>query len=240
MRRAVSFLTPFGGATVPTPATLGWFPVVGAAQGLVLGGLWWGAARVWSPLLAAAVVVAGDLAVTGLLHLDGLVDAADGLLPHFPDAVRRLEVMRQPTVGAFGVAAAVAVVLLRFAALGSTAASAWLLVAVWTLSRTAMAAVAVTLPYARASQGGIATVFGGRLARRAGAVAAVTGVAGSVATALVWQPGHGAAVLGAEVVAAAAVVWLGRRQVGGYTGDILGAAGMVAETVALVVAAARW
>jgi adenosylcobinamide-GDP ribazoletransferase len=38
----------------------------------------------------------------------------------------------------------------------------------------------------------------------------------------------------------AAVVGLARRRVGGYTGDVLGAAGVVAETVGLLVAAARW
>ena len=38
----------------------------------------------------------------------------------------------------------------------------------------------------------------------------------------------------------AAVVALAVRRVGGYTGDVLGAAGVVAETVGLLVAAARW
>lgn len=240
MRRAMAFLTPFGGARVPTPTTLGWFPAVGALQGLVLGGLWWGAARVWSPMLAAALVVAADLVVTGLLHFDGLVDAADGLLPPFPDALRRLEVMRTPTAGAFGVAAGAAVLLVRFAALASIRPSAWLLVAVWTLSRAAMAVGAVALPYARASQGGLATVFGGRLARRAAVAAATGGVALAVGTGLAWQPGHGAAALAVEALTAAAVLELARRRVGGYTGDVLGAAGVVAETLALVVAAAAW
>ena len=37
-----------------------------------------------------------------------------------------------------------------------------------------------------------------------------------------------------------AVVGLAWRRLGGYTGDVLGAAGVVAETVGLLVAAARW
>ena len=87
MRRAVAFLTCLGGPAVPDARTLSWFPVVGAALGLVVGGAWWGAEQLWPPAVAAALVVALDLALTGLLHLDGLVDSADGLLPQVrPDA----------------------------------------------------------------------------------------------------------------------------------------------------------
>jgi cobalamin synthase len=42
------------------------------------------------------------------------------------------------------------------------------------------------------------------------------------------------------MAAGAGVVALARRRLGGFTGDVLGAAGLVAETVALLVAAARW
>ena len=42
------------------------------------------------------------------------------------------------------------------------------------------------------------------------------------------------------MAAGAVVVLVARRRLGGFTGDILGAAGLVTETVALVVAAAKW
>ena len=38
----------------------------------------------------------------------------------------------------------------------------------------------------------------------------------------------------------AGVIGLAVRRLGGYTGDVLGAAGVIAETVGLLVAAARW
>jgi adenosylcobinamide-GDP ribazoletransferase len=46
--------------------------------------------------------------------------------------------------------------------------------------------------------------------------------------------------VGAAGIAAAAVVAFAVRRLGGFTGDVLGAAGMLAETVGLVVASARW
>ena len=233
MRRALAFLTPLFGASEPRPRTLAWFPFAGAALGLVLGAVWWGAERVWPAGVAAAIVVAADLALTGLLHVDGLADSADGLLPHL-DRARRLEVMAAPDVGAFGVAAVVAVLLLRWAALATTAPSPLLLGGLWCASRTAMAVAARKVPYAR--PGGLASAFlGGRTVSTAliGAVLA-TGLAFA-------GPGvAGIAAVAGVVVSAAGVVALARRQIGGFTGDVLGASGMVGETTGLLVAAARW
>src|SRR5204862_4098680 len=137
MRRALAFLTPLGGPAAPSPRALAWFPAVGAALGLALGGAWWVAARVWPPAAAAAVVVAADLALTGMLHLDGLVDSADGLLPHLPRD-RRLAVMAAPDVGAFGIAIAAAVLLLRWSSFASRPPSVLLVAGLWCVSRTAM------------------------------------------------------------------------------------------------------
>jgi len=233
MRRALAFLTPLFGASEPRPRTLAWFPFVGAALGLVLGAVWWGAERVWPAAVAAAIVVAADLALTGLLHVDGLADSADGLLPHL-DRARRLEVMAAPDVGAFGVAAVGAVLLLRWAALATTAPSPLLLGGLWCASRTAMAVAARKVPYAR--PGGLASAFlGGRTLSTAliGAVLA-TGLAFA-------GPGvAGIAAVAGVVAGAAGVVALARRRIGGFTGDVLGASGMVGETTGLLVAAARW
>jgi adenosylcobinamide-GDP ribazoletransferase len=57
---------------------------------------------------------------------------------------------------------------------------------------------------------------------------------------LVWRLGPGAAVAAAAVAAAVSVTWFARRRIGGYTGDVLGALGVLAETTGLLVAAARW
>lgn len=232
MRRALSFLTPMGGAVAPSPSALAWFPVVGALLGLALGGVWWLADRLWAAPVAAAVVVAADLALTGLLHFDGLVDAADGLLPPL-ERGRRLEVMADPAAGAFGVGVGVVVLLLRWASLATLAPAPWLLAALWCTSRLAMAVVATTVPYAR--PGGLAGAFlepGRRRAPVAGVLLVVllAALAG----------GDGVAGVAALVVVAGAVVALAARRIGGFTGDVLGAAGILGETAGLLAAAARW
>lgn len=239
MRRALAFLTPLGGAAAPSPAALAWFPLVGAGLGLALGGLWWGASEIWPPAVAAALVVTADLALTGMLHFDGLVDSADGLLPPL-DRSRRLEVMADPRAGSFGVGAAAVVILLRWSAMVAMRPHALLLAGLWCASRTAMATTAATVPYARPT--GLATAFlpgTGGGARRALAVAA-GGLGAAVLLGAAGRGWAGAAAVVAVVAGAVAVVSLARRRLGGFTGDVLGAAGIVGETAGLLVAAARW
>lgn len=231
MRRALAFLTPLGGASVPSPASLAWFPAVGAGIGLTLGAIWWLADRLWAAPVAAAVVVVADLALTGMLHFDGLVDAADGLLPPLEPS-RRLDVMADPATGAFGVGAGIAVLLLRWASLAALAPAPWLLAALWCASRFVMADVTRTVAYAR--PGGLAGAF--LDPGRRPLVPAI--LLGATLVAL----GRGDAVAGVAALglAAGAVVRLAVRRIGGFTGDVLGAAGMVGETAGLLMAAARW
>lgn len=234
MLSALAFLTPVGGARTPTDRTLSWFPLAGMVLGAVVGAAWWGASHIWPPAVCGAVVVAVDLALTGMLHFDGLVDSADGLLPHLADD-RRLAVMKEPTVGAFGIAVAIGVVVLRFACFASATPDIALVAGLWCASRTVMAVAARALPYARA-EGGLASAFTGRswwFVAAYGAIAAV--VLGAIGRGV----SSAVAVL-AAFVAGTAVVAFGRWRLGGFTGDVLGAAGVVAETVGLLVAVAKW
>jgi adenosylcobinamide-GDP ribazoletransferase len=246
MRRAVSFLTPFGGPADPAPSALAWFPAVGALIGVAVGGIWWAARRGWAPPAAAAIAVIADAALTGLLHLDGLADAADGLLPPLSRA-RRLEVMADPRLGAFGVAGLAIVLLARFGALASMPPSPLAVAGLWSGSRTAMAVTARAVPYAR--PGGLASAFlpaptagprPGTAARLAGP--AVLGLAGgllALALAFAGRGALGVAAVGAEAAAAAAVVLLAWRRLGGFTGDVLGAAAVAGETIGLLTLALR-
>ena len=233
MRDAFALLTTFGrrGGRLRAGA-LAWFPLVGLALGAGLGCVWWASDRLWPRLVAAALTVAADLAMTGALHLDGLADAADGLLPH-ARRERRLEIMRDPGVGAFAVAVVGVVLMLQVAALSSRVPDIALLAGIWCAARAAVASVPRFVPYARES--GIASpLLDGApgwpallVVPAAGLAALGVGVAGAVAV-----------VVG--TLAAVGVVALARHRLGGFTGDVLGAAIVVAETVALVVAAAKW
>lgn len=239
MLAALAFLTPLPvGARRPGPATLAWLPVAGAVVGAVVGGAWALSIELWPPLVAAAVVVAVDLVVTGALHVDGLADTADGVLPHLDGPERRKEVMAAPDVGAFGVATVGAVLLLRLASLAAVGAASgadpWALAALWALARGAMAVAMVVVPYVG---GGLGNAFLGARAVLVWAGAVVVPVALAVPS---HDPARTGLALALGAVAAVGVVALARRRLGGVTGDVLGAAGVVAETVGLLVLAGTW
>jgi adenosylcobinamide-GDP ribazoletransferase len=253
---ALTFLTVVGRSRPPRAEDLAWFPAVGAVLGAVLGLVWWGAEQVWPAAIAAALVVAIDLALTGLLHIDGLADSADGLLPHLTSE-QRLAVMARPDVGAFGVATVAVTLLLRWSALAVLPMTGWravlLLAAIWATARAVMVLVMTTQPYAR--DGGLASPFltasaeqgddAAGLPPAAFLAAGATIVVGAAVTATVFTSVDGLsgwtglAGVGAALGAGGAVLFLARRRIGGYTGDVLGALGVVIETVALVVVAAE-
>ena len=235
MRDAFTLLTTFGrrgrGGGI-SARSLPWFPLVGACIGAVVGGAWWVAARAWPRPVAAALVLVVNAACTGILHLDGLADAADGLLPH-AGPERRLAIMRDPGVGAFGVCAVAIVVVLQATALAARPADVGAVVALWCTSRALVSAVPALVAYARDT--GIASP----LLATASIWPALAIVPAGVLAAATAGRGGAAAVLAATLAGVATIV-VARRRLGGFTGDILGAAIVLAETAGLVVLAAKW
>jgi adenosylcobinamide-GDP ribazoletransferase len=65
------------------------------------------------------------------------------------------------------------------------------------------------------------------------------GVALSVVLVMIARGWRGLIALGAELVAIALVALFSRRRLGGYTGDVLGAAGVIGETIGLLALAVR-
>jgi adenosylcobinamide-GDP ribazoletransferase len=210
---------------VDLAASVPLFPVVGALIG-VAGALGY-ALAVWlglPPWPAAALALATTIWLTGALHEDGLADVADG----FGGGRTRedkLRIMRDSRVGSYGAIALVLVLLARAGALAALAAPwavAAALVAAGAVSRAALPAAMATLPRARAD--GLAAGAGRPHPLRA---AAAVLVAALIALALLGPAAPAALLAGAA--GALGVALLARRQIGGYTGDVLGAVQQLAE-----------
>ena len=209
------------------------FPIVGALLGALGGGAYWLGREIGLPALAAAVIAIGLLALaTGALHEDGLADTADGF-GGGRTRERKLAIMRDSRIGAYGVLALLLVTLLRVGALAAMGGAAGFaaLIAAAALGRGFAALPMSLLPPARAD--GL-----GRAAGRAPgfcmalilAVAAATLAAAGYA--LPWRA-VGYAVAGA-FFAVLFVTVLAQRHIGGVTGDVLGAAILAGEAAALV------
>jgi len=238
LRAAMSFLTvlPVANADGSSGERLGraYFPAIGALIGLAAGATFAVLSALTSPLLAAACAVAFLCVLTGAIHLDGLADTADGLLGG-GDPSRRLEVMRDPRLGTFGVTAIVVVLLLDVAALSSMSPARGLaaLVVGGALSRLATLSVIAFVPYVRTSGLGVAAWD----ARHRGLDLVLGSATALVAGAIDWRR----ALLALPFVGltAIAVAGLARRRLGGATGDVCGATAELCQLAVLLVFAVR-
>ncbi len=241
LRLAAGFLTrlpappPGDRAARPLAEAVRAFPLVGVGLGLGAG-LVYGLATALGlpPALAAIATLAALIAATGALHEDGLADSADGL-GGGATLTAKLAIMRDHHIGAYGVIAVTLGLIGRIAALTALAEPGLVLAALVTAgaaSRAAIPLVMLRLPVAR-SDG---------LASRAGKPGQRDVAVGGGIALVIALPAVGfSAALAALIIAACAalaVAALARRQIGGYSGDILGAVQQAAEIAILFTLAA--
>ena len=205
------------------------YPLAGLAVGAIGAGVAWLAGGL-PAYVAAGLALTAMIFGTGALHEDGLADSADGLWCGGTHE-RRLEVMRDSRVGAYGVLALILSLGLRWAATAPLLAGhqgIFAIVAAAILSRAPMGIVMWALPHARAD--GLSAATG----RPSGASAWI-GVAVALFAAWPLVGAASLAVLAALGLAAMAIGILARHRLGGQTGDILGFVQQVSEIAALII-----
>lgn len=234
--RAAQLLTrlPVPGGDGMRGAQAAWaWPLVGAVVALaqiVVGLL---ALTIGLPAsVAAGLAIATGLLIIGGLHEDGLADCADGFWGGMTRE-RRLEILKDSRIGAYGVLALIVTMGLRWALFATLLVAAPLsLLAGAMLSRAAMAIVMARLPFAR--EGGLAAHVGKPPVWTVALGAICAGIAAILAAGLV------AGIIAALAVTTAtfAVSAIAKAKIGGQTGDVLGAAQVVSELAALTACAA--
>lgn len=222
-------ILPVPGREAERPAdSLYFFPLVGEIIGaavllvvwLIAGKFGW----TWGAAWAGVFVL---VYLTRALHLDGLSDTVDAFFAA-DTREKRLEIMKDPHIGAFGAAAIVLALLCKAVALErlcSTGHWSWIILPV-VLSRTVMVLAAVCLPYARA-EGGKAGPFVQESKK------AHFFVAGVLALLLCWLQAGITGLISAALalVIGLSLIWWMKRSFGGVTGDLLGFAGEKTECV---------
>lgn len=238
LRLAASFLTilPVGPCSPASEDDLahsfGLFPLVGFILGTVLAVEDLALSRWFGSTLGSGLIILTLVVVTGALHLDALADTADALGAR-SNRERALEILRDSRIGVFGTIAIVLWLGLYWTALAALqgprrTAAIYLAPG---LGRWAMVAVAAGLDYLRPTGAGsfLKPQWTWSNLRIASAIAVVAIIP-------VFSSQSRAATAAAIVVAIAAR-WFYRRWLGGVTGDLLGAAGAIAELAAIVLMA---
>jgi adenosylcobinamide-GDP ribazoletransferase len=207
-----------------------WFPSVGLLLGgiLTLADLGLRAVGV-QPVVESSLLVVLLLGLTGGLHADGLMDTCDAAFAHAsPD--RRLEIMRDPRVGSFGVIGFASILVLKVAAvdaLSTNRPQALLLAPV--LGRWAIVLLAAAFPPGRTSGLGAPVKAAASPKLLALASAVPLAVSAAIGVSGLW-------LLTAAGVTALLIGWWLCRLLPGLTGDCYGAACECVETSVLLLA----
>jgi adenosylcobinamide-GDP ribazoletransferase len=219
-------------------ASLSYYPLVGALLGVLLAlsaALW---NRLFGAGIAAALTLITWVLLSGGLHLDGFMDACDGLLSH-RSTEERLRIMRDSHTGAWGMLGGVLALLLQFAALTQLFAlldvrwpGALLIAPV--LARWALCVAVVAFPYGR-TEG-----WGQTLHAQAGRRQLILASAVTLAMIVIVQPLIGITAWLAVLAATLLLARFALDRLPGLTGDVYGMIAVVAETVVLLVFALRW
>lgn len=210
------------------------YPIAGFVVALIAAciaqmALWFGL----SSILAAGLALVTLVISTGALHEDGLADTADGLWGGWTKE-RRLEIMKDSHIGAYGVIALVIGLGLRWQALALVidAGALWSgLIAVAMLSRTMMLPVMARLTHAR--DAGLSHSVG----RPSLTTSRIGEAVGMFAALLLWQF-SGLWLIGVAIASALVCAGIAKSKIGGQTGDILGATQQVTEIALLLTLAA--
>ena len=203
------------------------FPVVGLIIGSMVFSVIYAGANYLPAAILAILATVTSVMLTGAIHDDGLADCADGFWGA-RKVRRRLEIMKDSSIGTYGTSALILTNLLRIACLFSVieAGATLLLIPVYIASRYWIVGIMWAYPHAR-SEG---------LAVHVGKTQQITVINGGIVTLGL------AAFFGTTAIAAAAlsalgalfVINLAMRKIRGFTGDVLGAAQVVAELTGLL------
>ncbi len=209
------------------------FPLVG----LILGGMFGilGVFLGWIGVpngMVAAFILLGFAMATGAMHEDGLADFADGIWGG-ATVERRLEIMKDSRIGAYGAMALIVFLLARFS--GIATLQGWdlllTLAAVGAASRALM--VGVMFMLAPAKPTGLSASAGQPSARKTGVALAI-----GLAACVVLTGFSGIILFTAMAIAIIPVCTIAIKKLNGQTGDVLGAAQQSAEIAGLAIAIA--
>lgn len=209
-----------------------YFPLVGLLLGALYAGLFALFSFAWGPLVSVLLVLCFHLFITGAFHEDGLADSVDALGGGYT-VEKRLEIMKDSRIGTYGTVALVMALSLK-AALLMSAQSIWLaLLVAPATSRLTPLLLMVFLPYVtdpnKSKSKPVAEGFSrNRLWVSCGFTALVAVVFSF------WLPGMWLVAATAVIVVALLWGWYLQRQLGGYTGDALGASVVFCELVFLL------
>ncbi|KXK15538.1 MAG: cobalamin 5'-phosphate synthase [Chloroflexi bacterium OLB14] len=205
-----------------------WFPLVGIALGFLLYGVNY-LAQIFFPIsVSATITLFAWIIFTRAFHLDGFMDTCDGLFGGFTPE-RRLEIMKDSRMGAFGTIGGILVLLTKYTALHSSVNLFAALILATTLGRFASPIAIYFFPYVR--ENGLGFEMKQQVTLKEIVIASlITGI-----TCLFISSPLSFLLMLASVVISVLLSLYVMRLISGLTGDIYGAITTVVEMFVLII-----
>lgn len=193
-----------------------------------------------SDILCASLAVSIPLIITGGIHLDGFMDMSDAL-SSYREKEKRLEILKDPHIGAFAVIKTVVLILICFGAMYETVSSG---------DRRLLSVLCLSYVFSRIMSGFLALY--GKSAKQDGSlymikkstkkkivtVILVLELASAGYAAVYLAPVAAVSMILAMALAFVVCVFISERAIGGVTGDTAGWALCIAECAAACTVAA--
>lgn len=165
-----------------------------------------------------------SLLLTGTFHEDGLADTADGFGGAFVRE-KKISIMKDSRIGTYGATALVMALLGKYLLLVENTQIALSLLIAYALSRTVAASLVFDMRYVADDDGSKSKPLANNQSKTDLIILLATGL--PVFFLLGWQ--RALLIITVLVITRYAAKWYFQKQIGGYTGDCLGAAQQISE-----------
>lgn len=210
-----------------------YFPLVGWLVAGISSGVYYVTQLYLSTDIAILFAMLIGVLLTGAFHEDGLIDSADGMGGGWSTA-QKLLIMKDSRVGSYGAIAMWFVLTLKFALLSSYANSDSNVIFAFMLAHPLSRAVATVMmfisPYVRDTDDAKAKQVAAPKQKTDLYISLLLGCAG-----LFFATEYIIPIMIALVIFVACFRYFAHKQVGGITGDVLGAAQQISELLIYVV-----
>lgn len=210
-------------------SSLPFFPLAGAVIGGILTLIHILGQRILPGRVIAGVTVVMSIIITGGMHLDGFADTMDGLFC-YGDREKKLTVMKDSCIGAYGVVGLILIILLKYLLISSLPETYLIpaLIGFPIISRWMMTYAIVFYPYVR--EQGLGKAFSGQ--KLSSFI-----LAGIMTVVMVYLTAGFQGLMVVAGVFAGGFIFIRYLlgQLGGMTGDTYGAINEFCETLALLI-----
>ncbi len=220
---------------IPMPAWVDYSPeklnqssryltLVGWLLGALVAAAFFVAQQLFPETISLWLAMSFSLLLTGAFHEDGLADTADGFGGAFARE-KKLAIMKDSRIGTYGASALVMALIGKYLLLSENNDIIIALLIAYPLSRATAVSLIADMQYVTDNDTSKSKPLANRLSKFDLSILLLT----ALPALLFLSPTHACALLTALITVRLLAKWYLNQQIGGYTGDTLGAVQQVSE-----------